>query len=143
MSITLTLTCIVWGLFCGYGLVKLAEAVMSTVISIHGLLLRRWKWLANKAAPGMISYSIILDLLIRTLLIGTLFGIILRWGDRWVQHKTAFNYSETTLIVWAITATLTALISIRPSWRKVRIAWKISHEYDYAQKRKRTFLIRH
>jgi len=143
VSITVILISLIWGLCCGYGLTKLAEAFINTIISLHGLFLRRWKWLANKSAPGMISYSIILDLLIRTLLMGTFFGVILRWGDDWVRHKTAFNYSETVLIIWGVAATLTALISLKPSWQKVRIAWKISHEYDYAQKRKRTFLLRH
>jgi hypothetical protein len=140
---TLIMVSLLWGLCCGYGLIKLVEAILGIVISLHGLFLRRWKGLANRAAPGMISYGIILDLLIRTLLVGILAATILRWGDVWVQQKTDFAYTDTALIIWAVTAGCAALTGLKSGWEKVRIAWKISHESGYAERRKRTFLLRH
>lgn len=143
MSMTLFFISLLWGLCCGYGLIKLVEALLSIIASLHGLLLRRWKGLANKAAPGMISYSIILDLLVRSFLVGILAATILRWADAWVQQKTDFTYSHTALILWAVAAVCAALAGLKPGWEKVRIAWKISHESGYAERRKRTFLLRH
>lgn len=136
------LTALLWGACCGYCGIRLVETLINLLSAIHGLFTRRWKSLVNRAMPGQIAYDILLDLLVRMLLQALLFASILIWGDEWVGNKTSLLYSGTPLWIWATMAIIAAVLALRSSWRRIVIAWKISHEFDYAQKRKRTLLMR-
>ena len=136
------ITALLWGICCGYCGIRLFETGINCLSTIHGLFQRRWKSLINKAMPGQIAYGILLDLFARILLQGFLFGSLLFWGNDWVIGTTGFSYNDTLLWIWVIAVTSTAFIALRPSLRKIAIAWKIGHEFDYAQKRQRTLLIR-
>jgi len=142
ISIPSIMVALLWGIVCGYGGLRLIEALLNIISGLHLLFNRRWKSLVNRSAPGQIDYPVLLDLLARMLMQAFLTGLILVWGDEWVRHWTPFRYDGITLPIWGALTALAAAATLRSSLRKIVISWKIGHEYGYAQKRKRTLLIR-
>lgn len=142
MNIALVVTALLWGLCSGFCLVKAAEALINIITGLHGLFMRRWKWLAKKAAPGQIDYGILLDLMLRMLAQAVFFLVILDWSNGWVGENTPFHYDGIGLQLWAAALCFVVAFMLRSSLRRIKIAWRIGHEVGYAQKRKRTLLLR-
>lgn len=131
-----------WGAFSGYLILRTLDSGLTTIFCLHGLLMTRWKRLANKAKPGQIRYSIILHLLLRAGFCGFLFYFLFEIGDNFVRRRFHFNYQESAGLIWGIVTIIVAALLLRASWRRLIRAWKMTHEFDYAEKQQRTFLLK-
>ena len=139
LDIIISLT---WGALSGYLILRTLDSALATIFCLHGLLMTRWKRLANKAKPGQIRYSIILQQLLRAVFCGFLFYFLFEIGDNFVLRRFHFNYQESAGLIWGIMAIIVAALLLRASWRRLIRVWKITHEFDYAEKQQRTFLLK-
>ena len=131
-----------WGTLSGYLILRTLDSLLALIFCMHGLLMTRWKRLANKSAPGQIKYGTILSQILRIILYGLLFGFLLESGNDFVQRKFHFNYQGAGGIIWGTMATIVVISCLRATWRRLMITWKITHKFDYAEKRQRTFQLK-
>lgn len=133
---------LVWGTLSGYLILRTLDSLLAIVFCLHGLLMTRWKRLANKAAPGQIKYGTILNQMLRVILYGLLFGFLLESGNNLVQRTFHFSYHGSGGLLWGVMATIVAIFFLRAAWRRLIVTWKITHKFDYAEKRQRTFQLK-
>ncbi|MEE4254847.1 MAG: hypothetical protein V2I50_12470 [Desulfuromusa sp.] len=142
MNFNTIIIALIWGAISSYLLLRTLGSGLAIICSLHGLLMTRWKRLANKAKPGQIRYGIILHQLLLAVSSGVLFGFLLKSGDDFIQQKFHFIYQSSSGLLWGVTATIVMIIFLRGFWRRLVVSWKITHEFDYAEKRQRTFLLK-
>lgn len=138
---TLTLA-LVWGALAGYFALRVVDSLVAAGFCVHGLLKVRWSRLSKKVTTGQVKPEIILRLLVRVCLYALFFLVLLQMGDRYVRRTFWFEYVGNAGLSFALAATVMFVFRLRWSWYRLRIYWKISHEYDYAEKRRRTLLLR-
>jgi hypothetical protein len=142
VTFQLILVAIIWGALSGYLMLRMLDSLIATAFCLHGLLMSRWKRLVNKASPGQIKYSIILRLLLRVTIYVMMFGFLLEVGDNVVWREFHFDYQGTAGLIWGAMAVIIAAIFSRASWRRMVVVWKMTHVFDYAEKRQRTFFLK-
>ena len=133
---------LVWGILSGYLILRTLDSLLAIVFCLHGLLMTRWKRLVNKAKPGQIKYGIILHRLLRVTLSGLLFGFLLESAHNLVQQKFHFSYQGSVGLLWGVLAIIAATFFLRAAWHRLIVSWKITHEFDYAERRQRTSLLK-
>jgi len=133
---------LLWGTLSSYLILRTLDSGLAIILCLHGLLTTRWKRLVNKAKPGQIRYGLLLRLLFQAVLSGILFGYLLVLGDDLIQRKFHFNYQGSGGLLWGVVASITAIFFLRASWRRMKVIWKMTHEFDYADKQQRTFLLK-
>ena len=141
MNLDIVIT-FIWGALSGYLILRTLVSFLAIIFCLHGLLMTRWKRLVNKAKPGQIRYRIILRQLLQAVFYGFLFGFLLKIGDNFIQRKFHFNYQDSNGLIWGMAVIIVTIIFLRASWRKLVIIWKMTHNFDYAEKRQRTFLLK-
>lgn len=142
MDIEIIIIALLWGALSGLLLLRITESLLATFFCLQGLLASRWKRLVNKASPGQIKYNVILHTLLRIVLFGVLFGVLYAVGDGFVRREFRFGYQGRGETLWMFIAACTALILLRGAWRRLVVVWRITHQYDYAEKRKRTVMLK-
>jgi len=138
---TLTLA-LVWGAIAGYFMLRVVDSLVAVGYCAHGLLKVRWNRLSKKVTTGQVRPEVILRLLARVGLYALLFLVLLQLGDRYVRRTFWFEYVGSAGLTFALAAAAMFFLRLRWSWHRLRIYWRISHEYDYAEKRQRTLLLR-
>lgn len=142
LNIDMNLAVICWGAVAGYLILRVVDSLLAILFSLHGLLMSRWKWLKNRAAPGQIANDIILSQLLKAGLFGVLFTFLLAEGDNLMWGQFRFGYQGQAGLLWLVAAAIVFLIFVRKSWRKLVVVWRLTHEVDYAHKRQRTVMLR-
>ncbi|MCD6581771.1 MAG: hypothetical protein J7K90_08230 [Desulfuromusa sp.] len=142
MNLDTIIIALTWGTLSGYLILRILDSLLAIVFCLHGLLMTRWKRLANQATPGQIRYGTILHQLFRVTLCGILFGFLFESGNNFVQQKFHFSYQGFSGLLWGVLAAIVAISLLRISWRRLIVAWKITHEFDYAERRQRTSLLK-
>ena len=142
MNLATIIIALIWGTLSGYLILRTLDSLLAIVFCLHGLLMTRWKRLANKATPGQIKYGTILHQLFRVTLCGMVCGFLLESGNNLVQQKFHFNYQGFSGLLWVVVAAIVTIFLLRTSWRRLIVAWKITHEFDYAERRQRTSLLK-
>ncbi len=142
MNLDTIIIALIWGTLSGYLILRILDSLLAIVFCLHGLLMTRWKRLANKATPGQIKYGTILHQLFRVTLCGMVCGFLLESGNNLVQKKFHFDYQGFSGLLWGVLAAIVAIFLLRASWRRLIVAWKITHEFDYAERRQRTSLLK-
>ncbi|PLX91470.1 MAG: hypothetical protein C0619_07570 [Desulfuromonas sp.] len=142
MSINTILIALTWGAAAGYLILRTLDSLLAVSFCLHGILLRRWKHLVNPASPGQINYSIILRMLLRVTLHLVLFGFLLETGTQFIRREYQFAYQGTEFVLWGIAALVPSGFLLRKSLRRLIVVWKVTHQFDYAEKRKRTLMLR-
>lgn len=142
MQLDISIVALIWGTLSGYAILRSLDSLLAVIFSLHSLLINRWKQLINKAAPGQISYDIILNQLFKAGFFGLVFVYALKLGDNFVWREFRFTYQGNNGLLWAISAGIVAIIFLRATWRKLVVVWKTTHEVDYAHKRQRTYMLR-
>ncbi len=132
---------LIWGAICGYLALRLIDSLLGIGFCVHGLFAGRWRQLAKKA--GRVKPVVILRLMLRLAVLALLFGYLLHIGYQYTRYPLLFDYRSSGAILWAVVA-LAVLLSRLPALRwRLLVYWKITHEYDYAERLRRTFLLRH
>lgn len=142
MNLDTAIVALSWGVISGYLILHALDSLLGIAFCLHGLLMSRWKRLVNKASPGQIKYNIILRLLLRVTLYALLYGFLLDIGDNFVRKEFRFAYQGTEGLIWGVIAGIVTVIFLRASWRRLVVVWKITHVFDYAEKRQRTFRLK-
>ena len=142
LTLEIIIVAIIWGALSGYLLLRTLDSSLAIIFCLHGLLMSRWKRLINKAAPGQIKYSIILQMLLRVFIYMLVFGFLLEVGDNLAWKEFRFVYAGHSFLIWGVTAGIVATVFLRASWRRMVMIWKMTHVFDYAEKRKRTVLLK-
>jgi hypothetical protein len=133
---------ILWGGLSGYLLIRLLDNLSAIVICLHGLLMTRWQKLASKASTGRVKSETILRVLLRVSLYALFCLYLLHAGFQYTRQELWFDHGGDGAILFAVVAALIALSRVPAVRRRLLVIWKMTHEFDYADKRQRTFLLK-
>ena len=141
MTVKTIFTAIIWGAVFGALAMQVLANLLAFCYCLHGLVQTRWKRLAKKVT-GQVKYGTIFPLLVKVTLYTLLFMTLLNYGDRYVRQQFWFDYRGSASILFAITATVTALAFLPLAWRRLKVIWRMSHELDFAERRNRTRMLK-
>lgn len=133
----------IWGAVAGLLGIHTLANLLAMVFCVHGLLMTRWKRLVQKAAPGVVKYDTNLQLLLKMAFYALLFGGLLHYGDAFVRSELHFRYTGNAQLVFAAMAALTAFSRLNTLRKRSQLVWRMSHVPDYAERRKRTRLLKY
>jgi hypothetical protein len=131
----------IWGGLAGALGVQLLANGLGLLFCLHGMLQTRWKRLSKKLT-GQVKYSTILPLMVKIALYALLFALLLQFGDRYVRREFWFAYTDTAVILFGASATVVAGTFLPAVRRRLRVIWRMSHEFDYAERRQRTKMLK-
>lgn len=135
-------TALVWGAIAGYLAIRTLDNLLALCFCLHGLLIGRWRRLATKATTGRVNPGIIRRLMLRLALYVTLFSFLLKLGYDFTRQKLWFDYGGDGALLFAVVAGIIALCRLPAARRRLAVVWRMSHEFDYAEKRQRTLQLR-
>jgi hypothetical protein len=141
MNHALIATALVWGVFFGYLALRFFDSLLGIGFCLHGLLLWRWKRLASTVATGVAKPVNIFGMLFKLTLYTIAFVALMRFGDDLARHKLRFGYSGSGALPFFLAAGGLVLSRLPPTRRRLVHYWKMSHEYDYADRRRRTKML--
>jgi hypothetical protein len=133
---------LIWGALSGYLLIRTIDNLIAIGICVHGLLITRWQKLARKSSTGRVKSTIILPVLLRVSLYALLCGYLLHFGFRYTRQELWFDYGGDGAIPYAVVALLVIISRLPAVKARLLVIWKMTHEFDYADKRNRTFLLK-
>ncbi len=142
MSLAPIATALIWGLFFGYLVTRILDCILGLGFCLHGLLIWRWKRLAVKVATGVAKPENIIGLTWKLILYALLFTTLMRLGDDLVRHNLRFEYAESGASLFLLAAAALILSRLQATRRRLIHYWRMSHEFDYAERRRRTRLLR-
>jgi hypothetical protein len=142
MNLETVVIALLWGALSGYLFIRLLDNLVAVGFCLHGLLLTRWRKLASKAATGRVASAVILPILLRVSLYAVLCAYLLHVGFQYTRQELWFDYGSQSAIFYAVIAALMATSRLPAVKRRLTIIWKMTHEFDYADKRQRTFLLK-
>jgi hypothetical protein len=141
MNLALVANALAWGGFFGYLALRLFDGLLGVGFCLHGLLLWRWKRLASTVATGVAKPENILSLLLRLTLYTLVFAALLRFGDDLALHRLRSGDAGSGALPFFLAAGALVLIRLPATRRRLLHYWKMSHEYDYADRRRRTKML--
>lgn len=142
MHTSTILVAAIWGGVAGLLGIHTLANLLAMGFCLHGLLLTRWKRLVKKAAPGVVKYDTNLQLLMKVSGYALLFGGLLYSGDTIVRSEFRFRYTGNAQLLFASVAALAAFSRLKMLRKRSQIIWKMSHATGYAERRKRTKLLK-
>ncbi len=142
MTLTHILLAICWGGLAGYLLLRGTDSLLGLLFCLHGIFARRWKKLANKNATGLIRPGLIIKLALRLGCYALICGFVLEAGDGFLRREYRFHYKEILGILFAVAGAVVILSRLRISWQRMKLVWRVSHEFDFAERRERTRLLK-
>jgi hypothetical protein len=134
---------LLWGALSGYLLIRLLDNLSAVGICLHGLLMTRWQKLASKTPTGRVRSATILPILLRVSLYSLLCAYLLHVGFQYTRQTWWFDYGGAGAVPFAVVAALVALSRLPAVKHRLLVIWKMTHEFDYADKRLRTLLLKH
>ncbi|WP_020677621.1 hypothetical protein [Geopsychrobacter electrodiphilus] len=138
MTLTLYVVALFWGLAAGYLLLRGLDSLLGLGYCVHGLFAWRWKTLVNKNATGLIRPGLIVKLALRLGVYTLLAGVLLDMGAGLVGRNSGFSYVAPHGVLFACAGIAMWLGQVRTSTRRLRLVWRMSHEFDFAARRERT-----
>ncbi len=142
MSIDIIAIAMAWGIVSGYLLIRIMDSLVGVILCLLALINARWKRLAGKPSVNHVDPGIILRLMFQLTVIAVLCGFLFYYGYGFIRRESGFDYSGGKLILWSAMACATALSRLPATRRRLIFFWKMIHEFDYAQRRQRTFLLK-
>lgn len=140
MSFNLAVIALVWGLVAGYLALRCLDCLFGVGFCLQALLRWRWKRLAGKVTTGVKPESN-LDLLVKHSLCLLLFATLLHLGDKFVRGHLRFDYAGSPGIAFGLAAAGLILALLPATRRRLLHSWRMSHVFDYAERRRRTQLL--
>ncbi|HKL49111.1 MAG TPA: hypothetical protein VJ882_05600 [Desulfuromonadales bacterium] len=141
MSIGIMTIATLWGVASGYLVIRILDRVAGLVFCLHALIKGRWNRLAGKVSMNQVNTDIILRLMLQLALLLMLFGSLLYFGTAVTLRESGFDYEGASGILYALAACAVALSRLPSTRRRLIYFWKMSHEFDYAQRRQRTLML--
>lgn len=141
MSFHLGAIALGWGLVAGYLALRTLDSLLGLAFCLQALLRWRWKRLAGKVTTGVKPESN-LDLLVKLSLWLLLFATLLHLGDKFVRSSLRFDYAGSPGIAFGLAAAGLTLALLPATRRRLLHYWRLSHVFDYAERRRRTQLLR-
>lgn len=141
MSFDLVAIALGWGLVAGYLALRSLDSLLGVGFCLQALLVWRWQRLAGKLATGVKPESN-LDLLVKHSLCLLLFVTLLHLGDKFVRSNLRFDYAGSSGTAFALAAAGLIFALLPASRRRLLHYWRMSHVFDYAERRRRTQLLR-
>lgn len=138
MDFTLILIGLIWGAGAGYLLVRAVDPLLGMLFCLSALVRLRWRRLAKKSTAGLVGADTLLGVMFWIGVQLLLFCGLLMLGDHLVHQGGVFRYQGAGVIAFALPAGAVVLVQLQTVRRRVTTAWKMSHEYDFAERRKRT-----
>jgi hypothetical protein len=142
MSLTLVATALAWGLLFGYLAIRALDSLLGILFCLHGLLIWRWQRLAVKVPTGLAKPENIVGLLFKLTLYALLFATLMRFGDDFVCGNLRFAYSGVGNLFFFLAVGALILGRLSATRRRLVHYWRMSHEFDYAGRRRRTRVLR-
>ncbi len=142
MTSELILIALLWGSVGGFLALHALANLLAVGFCLHGLLRTRWRRLVQKAAAGGVKYVVNLKLLGRTGCYTLLFFLLLQWMDGLVRHKYGFTYADVQVVIAGLAACAVLAVGCKSAYRRLEDIWKMSHQFDYAERRQRTRLLK-
>ncbi len=142
MGMSLVVISIGWGLLAGYLLLRGTDSVIGLLFCLHGLFDRRWKKLADKNATGLIRPQLILKLALRLGIYAAICAFLLESGQSFVQREYRFSHAGLPGNLFGVAATVAILTLLLTSLRRLKLVWRMAHEFDFAERRERTRLLK-
>ncbi len=142
MSISVVIIALCWGGLVGYLLLRGIDSLIGLLFCVHGLFERRWKKLADKNATGLVRPRLILKLALRLGCYAAICGLLFSGGDEFLRREYRFHYDDVQGYVFAGAAVLVLLSRLYVSWRRMKLVWRMTHEFDFAERRERTRLLK-
>lgn len=143
MNTSTILVACIWGATAGLLAIHTLANLLAMGFCLHGLLMTRWKRLVKKAAPGVVKYDTNLQLLLKVAFYALLFGGLLYSGDSFIRSELRFRYTGNAQLLFAAVAALAAFSRLNALRKRSQIIWRMSHVPDYAERRKRTTLLKY
>ena len=143
MNTSTILVASIWGATAGLLAIHTFANLLAMGFCLHGLLMTRWKRLAKKAAPGTVKYDTNVQLLLKVAFYALLLGGLLHYGDSFVRSEFHFRYTGNAQLLFAAVAALAAFSRLNVLRKRSHIIWRMSHVPDYAERRKRTSLLKY
>jgi hypothetical protein len=142
MSSGIITIALVWGVISGYLVIRIIDCLAGFSFCLHALLMGRWNRLTGKPPVGQVKPVIILRLMLQVTILAGLFGALLHFGYNFTRGELWFDYGGWGAILYAAVACATALSRLPATRRRLVFFWKMSHEFDFAQRRQRTLLLK-
>ena len=142
MSATLLFFSVGWGLFAGYVLLRCMDSLLGLIFCVHGLFERRWKKLADKNATDLVRSAVILKLALRLGFYVLLCVFLLKVGDGLFRQDYHLQYAGFSGLLFSIAGGSVILSRLMTSWQRLKLVWRITHEFDFAARRERTRLLK-
>ncbi len=142
MTAQLFLVALLWGGLGGFLVLNAFINLLAVGFCLHGLLMTRWQRLAKKVSIGAVKYSVNLKLLLQVGVFALLCVVFLQMGDEFVRRKFHYTYLGSQAAVTGITALLVVAAGFKSLRRRLKDLWKISHKFDFAERRQRTRMLK-
>lgn len=133
---------IVWGIVSGFLIIRILDRMVGLAFCLHALLLSRWKKLSGRTAMNLVNPAIVLRLMVQVALLSGVFGFLLYLGYHFSRQELRFDYGGRGAILYIAVVIATALSRLSATRRRLVHFWRMSHEFDYAQRRQRTLLLK-
>ncbi len=130
-----------WGLVAGYLALRSFDSLLGVGFCLQALLAWRWKRLAGRVTTGVKPESN-LDLLVKLSLSLLLFATLLHLGDNLMRSEQGFDLSGSPGMAFGLAAIGVMLALLPATRRRLLHYWRMSHVFDYAERRLRTQLLR-
>ncbi len=142
MTTKLVLVALLWGTVGGFLILHTFANLLAVGFCLHGLLMTRWKRLAKKVTIGAVKYSINLKVLLRVACYALLSVVLLQMGDEFVRREFRYAYVGHQAVLAGIAAFAVLAVNFKSVRRRLTDIWKMSHQFDYAERRQRTRMLR-
>ncbi|MHB1399451.1 MAG: hypothetical protein ACYDAI_17470 [Trichloromonadaceae bacterium] len=141
MSLAVISFSLLWGAVCGYLTLRTFDSLLGIGFCLQALLRWRWKRLAGKVVTGVKPGSN-LDLLVKLSLCALFFATLLQLGDDLARSRLRVEYAGSGGLLFWLTAAGMSIGRLPATRRRLVHYWNMSHQFDYAERRRRTQLLR-
>ena len=142
MILATVLIALLWGMFSGYLMLRVADSILASFLCLHGLWKVRWAQLARNVTVKLVKPAVIWRLLLRMILYCVLFAGLLRLGYTFTRQQLGFEYGGWGVLLYGVVAAITVLSRLPAARQRLLLVWRLSHEFDYAEKRRRTQMLK-
>lgn len=141
MSLAIVVFSLLWGAVCGYLALRTLDSLLGIGFCLQALLRWRWKRLSGKVVTG-VKPGGNLDLLVKLSLCALCFATLIQLGDDVARGRLRVEYAGSGGLLFWLAAAGVIIVWLPATRRRLVHYWNMSHRFDYAERRRRTQLLR-